>query len=257
MTDYKADLAQKLSPAVMAGRVARVRQLYQQLGPWIDKYRGGFPKGFATAAMQWESDGVATTVGDPNLGEYGYYQVTAEFPTTIGLPSDSRYDPENNVFLGMMNYQVDVVRMAAGNPAIRLGTIDSWKLARLAFAIGLGGTNSLIARASAWRAPVWGHVFDNVMAYVDAGGANALTDAAGTQSADLVWYRVHTVDVVWQIGQQAFPLQSVGPPTLVPAPPAGPYTLPASVAPFFRQPTNPLYLALVAAAAGVALWRSR
>ena len=251
MTDYRADLAAKTQPAVMADRVKRTQAIYSQIGGWIDKYRGGMPRGFAAAAVQWESDGIATTVGDPSLGEYGYYQVTAEFPPTIGLPASTRMDPETNVFLGLLDYQIAAARLAAANKSIALGTADSWKLARLSFAIGYGGTQSLVAAACAWRSPAYGRVYDTVVAYVDAGNAVV----AGSQSADLVWYRVHTVQVVWDIGQRAFPFQTVGPPTIVPSPPTGIYALPAAVASSFSRPLSTA-VALLAAGIGIlAIWR--
>ncbi len=250
MTDYRAELAAHTAPAVIADRVARTKAIYKTLGPWIDKYRGGMPQGFAAAAIQWESDGIATTVGDPNLGEYGYYQVTSEFPTTIGLPADARLDPETNVFLGLMDYQMAAARLHAANPAILLGTVDSWKLARLSFAIGAGGTQSLVAAALKWRPTYGGNVFATVRDYVDAGGAQA----AGSQSADLVWYRVHTVDVVWDIGQAAVPFQTWGSPTNVPAPPYGAYAVPANLVTAFH---NPIPIVAVAALVGLGylIWR--
>lgn len=250
MTDYRAELAAHTAPAVIADRVKRTRALYQQYGALIDKYRGGMPQGFAAASMQWESDGIPTTVGDPNLGEFGLYQVTSEFPTTIGLPADSRLNTETNIFLGMMDYQLAAARLAAQNRAIQLGTSDSWKLARLSFAIGAGGTQSLVASALKWRPTYGGNVFATVRAFVDAGGATS----AGSQSADLVWYRVHTVDVVWDIGQAAVPFQSWGSPTKVPAPPSGPYVLPAALASSFHAPI-PVALLLAAAGLGYLVWR--
>lgn len=253
MTDYRAELAAKEQPAVIADRVKRTLAIYARLGPWIEKYRGGMPKGFAAAAIQWESDGIATTVGDPSLGEYGYFQVTSEFPTTIGLPAASRLDPENNVFLGLMDYQLAVARLAAANPEVDPTSVDAWKLARLSFAIGAGGLQALLSNARAWRRPSRGQVFANVRDFVDAGGATA----AGSQSADLVWYRVHTIDTVWNIGAKAFFLQAVGGPTLVPNPPAGAYVIPPSLVAFFRRPASLAVVALGAAAVGFAIWRYR
>jgi hypothetical protein len=251
-TDFRADLAAKTQPAVMADRVKRTKAIYgSAIGKWIDKYKGGMPAGFAAASIQWESDGIATTVGDPALGEYGYYQVTSEFPTTIGMASSSRMDPETNVFLGLMDYQLATARLAAASPFVQLGTADAWKLARLSFAIGAGGTQSLVKAATAWKVPAYGKVYDVVRAYVDAGGATA----AGSQSADLVWYRVHTVDVVWDIGAAAAPFQTVGSPTIVPNPPTGKYVLPASLASYFRAPISGV-IALAMGAGAYLLYRA-
>lgn len=251
MTDYRAELAAHTTPAVLADRVARTKAIYATYGSLINRYRGGMPQGFAAAAMQWESDGVPTTTGDPTLGEYGLYQVTSEFPTTIGLAADSRYDTETNIFLGMMDYQLAAARLATDVPQVRLGTSDSWKLARLSFAIGYGGTVALVKNAVAWRPVSAGDVFSAVRDYVDQGGASA----AGSQSADLVWYRVHTVDVVWGIGQAAVPLQTWGAPTRVPAPPAGDYTLPSAVASLFQSPLTPILVAAAVGLIGYVAWK--
>jgi hypothetical protein len=250
-TDYAADLAAKRQPAVVADRVKRTKAIYALLGPWIEKYRGGMPAGFAAASIQWESDGIATTVGDPSLGEYGYFQVTSEFPTTIGLPASSRTDPETNIFLGLMDYQMAVARLAAANRAVLPGSSDAWKLARLSFAIGAGGTQALLTNAAKWRTPAPGNVYSNVRDFVDAGGAQS----AGSQPADLVWYRVHTVDLVWDIGQAAVPFQTWTSPLIVPNPPPGPYVIPAALASAFSKPIPPLLIALAAGLGALLLWR--
>jgi hypothetical protein len=241
MTDYRAELASHTAPAVIADHVARAKAIYAgPVGRWIDKYKGGFPAGYAAAAIQWESDGIATTVGDPSLGEYGFFQVTAEFPTTIGLPSAARMDPETNVFLGLMEYQMEAIRQSLSNPLVQLGTIDAWKLARLSFAIGSAGTRNLIANAHPTQR---GQVFDAVRAYVDNLGAY-----------DQIWYRVHTTDVVWDIGVKVAPFQTWGNPTLVPDPPTGAYALPAAVASFFSKPISPVVI-VAALGLGYLIWR--
>jgi len=241
MADYQAELASQMTDAVIASRVARAKSIYaSQVGRWIDKYRGGFPAGYAAAAVQWESDGIGTTVGDPTLGEYGYLQVTAEFPTTIGLPSDARYDPETNIFLGLMEYQLESIRQYTYQPLIILGTEDAWKIARLAFAIGPTGTANLIANA---QPTVQGHVFDAVLDYVDNQGLY-----------DQIWYRVHTTQLVWDIGAQVLPFNSYGQPQMVPNPPAGAYTIPASLVPFFAKPIPPLVIGLALAVGALAWW---
>lgn len=241
-TDYQAQLAAETTAAVTADRVSRAKAIYASpVGAWIDKYKGGFPPGYAAAAIQWESDGIATTVGDLSLGEYGYFQVTAEFPTTIGLPSDARLDPETNVFLGLTEYQMESVRQSIANPLVVLGTDDAWKIARLAFAIGSAGTRNLIANANP---QVRGKVYDAVVAYVDALGRY-----------DQIWYRVHTTQVVWDIGEQVISFQSWGKPMLPPAPPAGPYYITPDVAMYFGTPVSPLVVGAVVGLAALAWWR--
>ena len=241
MADYQAELASQMTDAVMGDRVARAKAIYaSQVGRWIDKYRGGFPAGYAAAAVQWESDGIASTIGDPALGEYGYLQVTAEFPTTIGMSSDARYDPETNIFLGLMEYQLESIRQYTYQPLIVLGTEDAWKIARLAFAIGSTGTANLIAAA---QPTTRGKVFDAVVDYVDNEGLY-----------DQIWYRVHTTQLVWDLGRQVTPFGSYGKPELVPNPPVGAYAIPKSLVPFFAKPISPLVLGLVLAVGALAWW---
>jgi hypothetical protein len=248
MTDYRAELASQMNPATVADRVKRTQAIYAQLRPWIDKYRGGMPASFAAASIQWESDGKATTVGDPSLGEYGYFQVTAEFPTTIGLPSSARMDPETNVFLGLMDYQIAAVQMFVLNPAIPLGSDDSWKLARLSFSIGAGGTKNLLALAKP-------RSYADLIRYVDTHGA----PSAGSQPPDQVWYRVHIVDLVWQIAKKSGIgglLGGAGMPRAVPAPPAGAYQIPRAYLAYFNK-TSPVLIVGIAAVGALAIWRWR
>ncbi len=226
-TDYAARLAEQRAPAAVAARVARGKAILKDLGYWIDRYRGGVPAGFAAAAIQWESNGNAGAMGDAGLGEVGYFQVPKTFPPTIGMSEGSRMVPEANVFLGLMEYQLEAVKQAQAQPLVELGTADSWKLARLAFAIGSGGTRTLVQEAAPTRR---GKVFDAVRDYVNRTGGRAF----GSQSAGLVWYRVHTVDLVWDIGQQ-IRSGGVGMPTRVPAPPGMTYVIPPALAPGFES----------------------
>lgn len=240
-TDYRAKLeAQRAAPAVMA-RVARSREILGELGTWIDRYRGGMPRGFAAAIAQWESNGVMSSIGDATLGEVGYYQVPGTFPPTVGVAPDVRRSPEGNVFLGLLEYQIEAVKQAQAEPLIELGTEDSWKLARLAFAVGSSGTKTLVREA---QPTVRGKVFDSVRAYVDRTGGRAF----GSQSAALVWYRVHTVDLVWQIGQ-AVSAGAGDVPRPPPAPPGLAYQIPAALLPGFQRSSRTLVVVPVALAA--------
>lgn len=253
-TNYAAELARRQSPAYIASAVARSKQLLQQYGAWIHKYRGGMPAGMAAAIMYWESNGQPGTVGDQNLGEYGLYQIAAYLPGTLGMPADSRYDPETNVFLGMMEYALDVAKWKAMFPTlVDLGSADSWKLARLSFAIGFGGSTGLAKKAiAAGYATRAGDLYGAIRRYVEANGAGA----AGTQSAELVWFRVLTVESQWAIGQQVGGMLESwpGPPTLVPAPPTGGYSIPTQYLPYFSRPQNWFAYAAIGGAAFI-LWR--
>jgi hypothetical protein len=177
-------------------RVAKTRAFNSQIGPWLSRYRGGMPKGFFGAIGVWESGGRWASGGDPVLGEVGYYQIARSTPPKFGIKPEKRSDPETNVFLAGLEYNNQAVEQYLRYPSlVKLGTEDSWKLARLAFAIGASGTRTLIDRSGA--AP--GRVFGAVRSYTDQSGGVSL----GRQSAGQVWFRVHAVDVQWKIGKQA------------------------------------------------------
>jgi hypothetical protein len=165
-----------------------------------------------------------SSTGDAQLGEVGIFQITRSFPPKVGLPSDSRQDEQTNVFLGCLEYQIMAVKMYLTVPAISLGTPDSWKLARLAFAVGEGGTRKLLQQSGArsWR---------DLVRYIDRVGGIPL----GRQSASVVWFRVRVIDVLWDIGKRVMP-SSVGAPVRIPNPPVGAYTLPSDVASYLPSP---------------------
>lgn len=249
MADYQAKWASESAASSIASRVKRGQEILGQLGTWIDRYRGGFPAGFAAAIVQWESNGKMDAVGDAGLGEAGFFQVTSTFPVSVGMPADSRLKPEVNVFLGLLEYQLEAIKMHVAEPRVELGSADAWKLARLAFAIGSSGTKTLIKEATPTQP---GHVFEAVRAYVDRIGGRAF----GSQSAGLVWYRVHTVDLVWEIGQK-IRAGVGGPPVLPPSPPGYTYIPPVALVPFFSSPIAPfLVTAFLALGAFYLLMRS-
>jgi hypothetical protein len=203
-------------------RVASTKAFYSQIGPWIDRYKGGMPKGFFAAIGQWESGGSWASGGDPVLGEVGYYQIASSTPPKFGLPPSARKDRETNVFLGGLEYNAKVAEQFLRYPnLVRPGSEDSWKLSRLAFAIGAGGTRTLINASGA--SP--GNAFNAIRSYVDRTGGKAL----GRQSAGQVWYRVHAVDLQWEIGKKALGGWG-GAPRMIPPPPKYPgYDLPPQV----------------------------
>jgi hypothetical protein len=242
-TDYRAKLAADRAPAAMASRVARAKKIYGEIGPWLRQYHGGFPVGYAAAAIQWESNGQMSAVGDASLGEIGFFQITSTFPSQVGIPAEARYKPEMNVFLGLLEYQLEAIRMHLAEPKLRLGSVDAWKMARFAFAIGSYGARTVMKDAAPRNSDVW----DAVVRHVDRTGGRAF----GSQSAEKVWYRVHTTDLVWDIGQRAVPSRS-GLPRLPPQPPGYTYRVPASLAPYFHLKDNS-WLPIAAAALGALL----
>jgi hypothetical protein len=227
--------------ASLPSLVASSRTLYNKLRAPLLRYRGGMPAGVLAVISQLESGGNASSTGDADLGEYGYFQITSSFPPSVGIASDKRYDPVTNVFLGCLEYQIEAVRMANYSRAVTLGTLDSWKLARLAFAIGSSGTKKLLAAA---RPAIAGRAFAAVLDWADRTGGMAL----GSQSAGLIWYRIHLTELVFQAGMFVAP-PFFSAPERIPAPPGLSYTLPSDVRTYFQiAPVAPI-LALAAAGA--------
>lgn len=222
-SEFKNKLRNQI--ASIPSNTERARGVYNRLYTGINKYRGGVPAGFLAAIASFESGGKMTSTGDAQLGEVGIFQITRSFPPKVGLPAESRRDEETNIFLGCLEYQIMAVRMFLAAPKISLGTSDNWKLARLAFSVGEAGTRKLLSqsRARSWR---------ELKNYVDRVGGVPL----GRQTAGKVWFRVHVIDVLWDIGQRVRPSFYIGAPVKIPNPPAGPYTLPSDVARYMPSP---------------------
>jgi hypothetical protein len=238
--------------ASIPSRVKATKIIIDKLGPWLSQYHGGMPLGFLAAILQWESGGKADTSGDPSLGEYGYLQVTPDTAKKFGIDPAQRLNPEWNIFLGSLLYNVKAIELRLYNSKVRLGTEDSWKLARLSAAVGAAGTRKLIDLAQPTQE---GHVFDAIRDYVDRTGGVQLSAA---QPAEKVRFRVHAVDVVWAVGEKAYPAQTLAMPARMPAP-FGVYTVPTSVASFLPMVGggSAVVLALIAGAVLFFLLRSK
>ncbi len=253
-TDYAQKLAQWSTPAYIASAATRVKQLLAQYGTWIDKYRGGIPREWAAAVMRTESDGNFAAPGDPSLGEVGFYQVAAYVPGTFGMPAEVRLTPEGNVFAGLLEYQLDMVKWKVEYPDyVDLASPDAAKLARLSFSVGWGGARALANAAIAGGYASRGNLYGGIRNATTANGGMAL----GSQSPDQVWFRVLSIDPQWAVADAASPTGTVrvGPPTHIPSPPGfGAYKIALPYALFFQKPTSPLVFA--AALLGlVVLWR--
>ena len=209
--------------------VAHAKGVYDQLGPWIEKYHGGLPAGVLAAFINHESGGNFGAPGDPVLGEVGFLQVAAYVPPMFGLPPEARMDPESNIAIGVLEYELEAVRWKMAFPQVVLGTDDSWKLARMAFAIGSGGAHQLATLAAASVGLSDGDVYGSIVKYIGLAGGVPL----GSQSAQKVASRVLDIERQWQVGRALG--GSSGPPVRIPDPPAGPYTLPDDVAPYFSE----------------------
>jgi hypothetical protein len=219
---------------------ARAREVYDRLAPLLNKYRGGMSAGFLAAIASFESGGKMSSTGDATLGEVGIFQITSSFPPKVGLPAASRRDTETNVFLGCLEYQIMAVKMFLAAPSISLGSIDNWKLARLAFSIGEGGTRKLLEQSGA-------RSYSGLLEYLDRKGGVSL----GRQSAGKVWFRAHVIEVLWDIGQLVKPSFWVGAPVKIPSPPTGEYTLPATVAAYLPSPLRGPLIALALGSAAI------
>jgi hypothetical protein len=213
------------------GDVARAQMIYDQLGPWIERYRGGLPAGVLASFILHESGGNFAAPGDASLGELGYLQVAAYVPPLFGYDPSARADPESNIAIGSLEYALEAVLWSLEVPQVHLGTADSWKLARLTFAVGRAGSRQLAALAQAAGGLDDGNVYQSIVRYVLAHGGVPL----GSQSGATVAKRVLDIDRQWAIGQAVsggYP----GPPMRIPDPPAGPYTLPVDAEPYFSSP---------------------
>jgi hypothetical protein len=221
-----------VADAAFDSDVARAQSIYSQLGVWIDKYHGGLPSGWVASIILHESGGNFGAPGDPTLGEVGYMQVAAYVPPLFGYDADARSDPESNIAIGCLEYELESVYWYLSFPdSVVLGTDDSWKLARLAFAVGRSGSHQLAQQAQAALGGLTtGDVYHDIVKWTASSGGVPL----GTQSAAKVAARVVDIDRQWAIGQ-AVSAGLSGPPMLIPDPPAGPYTIPDDAAPYFEE----------------------
>jgi hypothetical protein len=183
-------------------RIERTRRLIARWPTYLDRYRGGLPRGVFAAIMQMESDGKTRATGDRRLGEYGLFQITEELPDSLGFDPALRYQTEWNFFFGGREYNDAALRWQTKYPKlVRPGSKDAWLLARLAFAIGDGGAASHVRRAlKALPEVARDHgVYAALLTFAEQGGARK----AGSQSAELVAYRIALCPVNFEIGQQA------------------------------------------------------
>lgn len=225
--------------------VATAQNVYAQIGQWIDAYHGGLPAGALAAFVAHESGGNFNAPGDPTLGEVGFLQIAAYVPPLFGYDASARMDPESNIAIGSLEYGMEAARFYLAFPdSVVLGTDDSWKLARLAFAVGSSGSHQLAQAAQqALGGLTSGDVYHDIVRWVQQSGGIPL----GSQTAAKVAQRVNDIDRQWAIGQ-AVSAGTSGPPMIIPDPPAGPYTLPPDVAPYFVEPISGTVLIAIGAA---------
>lgn len=219
--------------------VAGARKFYDQHRVELDRYRGGMPVGFFAAIADHESSG-RMVAGDPSLGEFGYYQITANFPTTVKVNPEVRKDPVGNIFLAGLEYNIEAARIAIRYPSITPSTPEQWKMARLVFAIGIGAVTKLIALVGSAR-------YQSILAYVKENPSVTVSGYAPGKVAA----RTTSVEKLWAEGAKiAFP--TVGVPVLIPAPTGIAYKLPKGIA--LPSPSGGGWL-LPAAALALLIWR--
>jgi hypothetical protein len=175
--------------------------------------------------------------GRDHPARVGLFQIEASFPGKVGLPAEARLVPENNVFLGSLEYQLRAVEML---PYADLGTSDSWRLARLGFAIGSGGTRRVIDAATGGNPRAFrGRLFDQIRSWANKTGAIAVSSG---QPAEKVLKRINAVQAQWELGQRID--GAYGGPERIPAPVGLRYVVPAASARYLSTPRTGILLAL-------------
>lgn len=194
MSTYDTTLANKIKDIPNITNTAS--NFYNKYATYINKYKGGMPAGFLAAIAAYESDGKMIE-GDPDLGEYGFFQITSNFPSTLGLSSDLRKTIEGNIFLAGVEYNIEAKRLKLKYPNLIVeGSEDQWKLARLVFAIGKYGTDTCIKNANP---QIKGQVFKAVEDWANTTGAIAI----GSSPASKIKMRINAISqVVWPVAEK-------------------------------------------------------
>jgi len=184
-------------------RAERTRTLIAQWSTYLDRYRGGLPRGVFAAVMQMESDGSPGSKGDDSLGEVGLFQITESFPRSLGLDPQLRHRNEWNFYFAGTEYNQAAWRWHRRHPdEIARGSREAWLLARLSFAIGDGGARSHVQRALAAepQLALREGAYAALLTFIRKGGARR----AGSQSAAKVAYRIAVaVPTNFEIGEMA------------------------------------------------------
>lgn len=215
LANWKKQFAKQTRASTLKWQIAGTRRVYKKLGRWLDIYRGGLPVGVFAAFAQYESNGRMDAPGDKYLGEIGYFQITKTLPKRFGINPELRKDPQTNVFLGGLEYNYEAARFANLYPEVIPGSKDAWLLARLAFAVGVGGTKRILNLTKRSKGLIKGNVYGSVIEYIDRVGG---IDLGRGQPAGKVWFRVRMVPVAWSVGMRAIPGKP-GLPRMLPTPP--------------------------------------
>lgn len=219
---WLATAAGTTSPVDRDSQVDAAR-VYATYGGAINRYHGGMPVGYLAAICAHESSGNPTATGSPSLGEFGLFQITSNFPTTVGVNPEVRKTVEGNVFLASLEYAIEAERLAIRYPSVIVrGSADQWKMARLVFGLGIGAVTKLIQIV---RPTERGHMLDAIRNYVNT---HPGTTVSG-YPASTVLARVNSAQSLWDEGAKVASFQTVGLPEAVPAPAGITYTLPKGI----------------------------
>ena len=217
------------------------KQVYEKYGRFIDRYHGGMPAGFLAAISAHESSGNVDAVGDPRLGERGLFQITENFPKTVGVNPAVRLTAEGNTFLASLEYAIEAERMLVRHPGLIVsGSKDQWLMSRLVFALGIGAVKKLIEKV---RPSTRGNMYGEIRSFVNA---NPGTTVSG-YPASTVLKRVNGTQSLWDEGAMVVPSQTVGVPEKPPAPAGIAYQLPRGIT--LPSPSGALPLIAVGALA--------
>lgn len=193
-----------------------------------------------------ESGGRMVSSSDSTLAEHGFFQVAANTEKEFGVPSGTRFNPEYNTWLGLLELNAESKRLLIKYPAlVQDATWDMWFLARLCFSIGRGGTYSCIdrARQAGYVAP--GAVYFGVKRWANDTGAVPL----GSQSASTVLRRINLIyDELYPVGQNVSP-GFPGPAVLPPVPQGINMSLPKALDGKLTSDNSSILFALAAALA--------
>lgn len=228
MGNWEANLASKIKQIPSYTKTALA--VLNKYGPYLRKYHGGMPIGFIAATIAMESGGNPNAVGDASLGEYGLLQVAKNTELDFQVPNGTRKTAEGNIFLGSLEYQAEHQRLALKFPdLVVLGSEDTWKLARLVFSVGRGGTYGLIKAAKPTEK---GNVFSAIVKWANDTGAMPL----GRSPAGKIKMRINNIDkVVWVVGQAVASWQTSGAPEKIPAPHGIKYLVPKDIRPYLKE----------------------
>jgi hypothetical protein len=212
----------------------------------LGRYRGGMPSSVLACIAQKESSG-RMVAGDESLVEWGYFQITSTFPSSVGVNPEVRKTEPGNIFLAGLEYNVEAARLQVRYPSLIVaGSTDQWMMSRATFALGIGAVKNLINLVGPSRR---GQMFTDILAYADA---NQGVSVSGYDPGK-VWYRLKSIPLIWRAAAQIGGTTCSEP---VQVPRLVPYKVPKDVASVLLPPSALAGFgsSWIAAGAGVGLF---